>query len=75
MMEKLKKQGDANSESLLKTDIYLDRYMGCRILNLIWDVFQTSFSTHNDDKRFRERLVKNFKACKDKIILEEGRDK
>lgn len=37
-------------------------------------VLQTSFSKHNDNKRFLERLEFNYKHVKDKILAEEALD-
>ena len=37
-------------------------------------VLQTSFSKHNDNKRFLERLEINYQHVKDKILAEEAHD-
>lgn len=51
-----------NKSNILKTDIYIDRYLPCRILNIIQAVFLNSFSNHNDNKRFLEKLDHKYKV-------------
>ena len=65
---------DFNQKNLLKTDIYIDRYLPCRTLNLIQAVFLTAFSNHNDNKHFLEKLVHKYEVQKEKIKTEEAKD-
>ena len=43
-------------KKLQETDVYVDRYLPCRILNMIKDLTEESFSDYNDNKLFLTKL-------------------
>ena len=57
-----------------KTEIYLDRYLPCKILNMIRDMTEESITDYNGRKEFCERVKAQFDLFKDKIKREEHED-
>ena len=58
-------------QNLYSTDTYLDRYLPCQQLNLLYNVLEDAFGDHIDRKSFYEKLVDKFKECEQKIKKEE----
>lgn len=61
--------------NLVETDIYLERYLECKILNLIKDINEDCFGDYNDKKRFLSNLDNNFKRIESHIKEVEKADK
>ena len=59
---------------LKKTDIYIDRYLPCKILNYYKDICLEAFGDYNDKKNFSAALDMQFKECHAKIVTEENFD-
>jgi len=54
---------------LLSTNLYLERYLQPRMLNLLKDVLEPSVSNYGDRKELLTKLDELFKAAKEKIAL------
>ena len=52
---------------ILNTDVYLERFLECKILNIIHDVNGPSISNYMDRKEFLTTLSKKFKEIDQKI--------
>ena len=63
------------SGELHLTDIYLDRYLPCKVLNMIRDMTEDSLSDYSGRKEFCERAKAKFEDFQKKIKLEEKYDK
>ena len=61
-------------QNLVETDIYLERYLECKILNLIKDVHEDVHGDYNDRKRFLTQLDANFKRIEESIKEAERND-
>ena len=59
---------------LIETEIHIDRYLPCKILNMIRDLTEDSISDYMGRKEFCERVKARFDALKLKIKIEEKHD-
>ncbi len=59
-------------QNLTATDTYLDRYLPCAQLNLLYDISLDAFGDHMDRKNFCEKVVAKFKELESKIKKEEN---
>lgn len=57
----IESQVEAIRDNLTMTDIYLERYLPCSILNIIHESTNGIISTYDDNKLFMENLDKKFK--------------
>ena len=54
-------------KNLNATDVYIDRYLPCRILNIIKEITEESFSDYDDRKIFLTKLDNAFMNVKTEI--------
>ena len=52
----------------LNTDIYLERFLEVKMLNLIHDMTESSISNYSDRKEFLTNLNKRFKELEKRIL-------
>ena len=67
MMENTDNRLSVVKKKLEQTDTYIDRYLPCRVLNMIKDLTEESFSDYNDNKNFLTKLRKQFEEVKVQI--------
>ena len=53
-------------QNLVETDIFLERYLPCKILNMIKDVNDEVISDYNDRKKYLTQLDAEFKKVMQK---------
>jgi len=57
-----------------RTDVYIDRYLPCRVLNMVKKSTEPALGDYWDRKRFLTGLAASFKALEAKILREEALD-
>jgi transcriptional accessory protein Tex/SPT6 len=56
MIENIDNRVGTVKKKIELTDVYVDRYLPCKILNMIKDVTEESLSDYNDNKIFLTKL-------------------
>lgn len=65
---------DQINGELRDTDVFIDRYLPCRILNDLKFIFEEAFGDYADKKSFLDKLDEKFKLTKEKIEQEEQQE-
>jgi hypothetical protein len=62
-------------QNLVETDVFLERYLPCQILNIIKDVNDDVIGDYNDRKKYLTQLDAEFKRVEESIKMGEITDK